>query len=75
MERSMKRVVAAALLSLLMAVPAFAQTKGRVSVGGTVTWVKPTDSEVGSLCRCRGARSPESEKGLGRGGRLELVQG
>jgi hypothetical protein len=31
------------------AVSAHAQTEGKISVGGTVTWVKPTDSEVGPL--------------------------
>jgi hypothetical protein len=34
---------------LAVGAPVAAQTKGRVSVGGTVTWVKPTDSEVGTL--------------------------
>jgi hypothetical protein len=43
------RTIAVALLALCTAVPAAAQTKGRVSVGGSVTWVKPTDSEVGPL--------------------------
>jgi hypothetical protein len=45
----MKRAILVAMLLLCMAVPAAAQTKGRVSVGGTVTFVQPTDSEVGSL--------------------------
>jgi hypothetical protein len=34
---------------LCAAGPAAAQTKGRISVGGSVTWVNTTDSEVGSL--------------------------
>ena len=46
----MKYVVAIALLCVCAAVPAEAQTKGRVSVGGTRSRsVQPTDSEVGSL--------------------------
>ena len=45
----MKRVLTIALLSLSIAVSAAAQTKGRISVGGSVTFVQPTDSEVGSL--------------------------
>ena len=40
--------VVTALLSCTV-VPAAAQTKGRVSVGASVTWVNPTDSEVHSL--------------------------
>ena len=70
MERSMKRAVAAALLSLLMAVPAVAQTKGRVSVGGTVTWVKPTDSEVGSLVGVGALVRLNPKKGWGVAGGL-----
>ena len=66
----MKRAVAAALLSLLMAVPAFAQTKGRVSVGGTVTWVKPTDSEVGSLVGVGALVRLNPKKGWGVAGGL-----
>jgi hypothetical protein len=45
----MKYVVAIALLCVGAAVPAEAQTKGRVSAGGTVSFVQTTDSEVGSL--------------------------
>jgi hypothetical protein len=46
---SMKRIVVIALLCVCSGVPAEAQTQGRVSVGGTVSFVQPTDSEVGSL--------------------------
>ena len=70
MECSIKRVVATVLLALLMAVPAFAQTKGRVSVGGTVTWVKPTDSEVGSLWGVGGLVRLNPKKGWGVAGGL-----
>jgi hypothetical protein len=70
MECSMKRAVTAALLSLLVAVPAFAQTKGRVSVGGTVTWVKPTDSEVGSLVGVGALVRLNPKKGWGVAGGL-----
>ena len=45
----MKRVLSLVAMLVLVAVPAAAQTKGRVSIGGTVTYVYPTDSEVGSL--------------------------
>jgi hypothetical protein len=45
----MKYVVATALLCVSAAVPAAAQTKGRVSAGGTVSFVQTIDSEVGSL--------------------------
>ena len=69
----MKRVAAAALLSLVMALvatPAFAQTKGRVSVGGSVTWVKPTDSEVGSLVGAGPLVRLNPKKGWGLAGGL-----
>lgn len=45
----MKRVLTIAALMLSCAVSADAQTEGRISVGGSVTFVQPTDSEVGSL--------------------------
>jgi outer membrane protein with beta-barrel domain len=45
----MKRVVAIAVLSVCCAAPAEAQTKGKVSVGGTVSFLHTTDGEVGSL--------------------------
>ena len=70
----MTRVVAAALLALLTAVPAFAQTKGRVSVGGTVTWVKPTDSEVGSLVGFGALVRRNPKKGWGVAGGLSWFQ-
>ena len=44
----MTRVLTIAALLVTFAVPAAAQTKGRVSVGGTVTYVKPTDSADGT---------------------------
>jgi hypothetical protein len=43
----MTRVLTIAALLLTFTAPA-AQTKGRVSVGGTVTYVKPTDSAEGT---------------------------
>jgi hypothetical protein len=46
---SMKYIVATALLFVLAAIPAEAQTKGRISVGGTVSLISPTDAEVDSL--------------------------
>lgn len=45
----MGRACVVAALLLCTAVSAAAQTEGRVSVGASVTWVNPTDSEVRSL--------------------------
>ena len=45
----MKRLAVVVTVLLCSALPAAAQTKGRVSVGGSVTFIKPTDSEVQSL--------------------------
>ena len=44
----MTRVLTIAALLLTFTAPAAAQTKGRVSVGGTVTCIKPTDSADGT---------------------------
>lgn len=45
----MKHVLVGGALLLCSAAAAQAQTEGRVSVGGSVTFVKPTDSDVNSL--------------------------
>jgi hypothetical protein len=45
----MKRLLAIGTLVLSTAAPAVAQTKGKVSVGASVTWIKPTDSDLQSL--------------------------
>src|SRR5262245_33441105 len=45
----MKRVIVIVFVLLGVATSVLAQTKGRVSVGASVTWVKPTDSDVDSL--------------------------
>ena len=45
----MKRALVLIALLLCTAVSTAAQTQGRVSVGASVTWVNPTDSEVQSL--------------------------
>lgn len=45
----MKRVAAIAVVLLGSASPALAQTEGRVSVGGSITFVKPTDNDVKSV--------------------------
>jgi hypothetical protein len=45
----MKRASIAALLCLCSAATAAAQTEGKVTVGASVTYVKPTDSDVQSL--------------------------
>ena len=45
----MRRTLVVTALLLCAAVPAAAQTEGRVSVGASVSWVHPTDSEVQTL--------------------------
>jgi hypothetical protein len=45
----MTRALASAFLLICTATSAFAQTEGRVSVGGSVTFVKPTDSDLNSF--------------------------
>ena len=45
----MTRAVVLGVMVLCAAVPVAAQTKGRVSVGGTVTFVQPTDKDVQSV--------------------------
>ena len=45
----MNRVVAIAVLLVSLASSAAAQTEGRVSVGGSITFIKPTDNEVNSV--------------------------
>jgi hypothetical protein len=49
MRESMKRAFVAATLLLSTAVQTAAQTEGRLSVGASVTYVNPTDSEVQPL--------------------------
>lgn len=45
----MTRVIVLGLMVLCAAMPASAQTKGRVSVGGTLTLTEPTDKDVKSV--------------------------
>jgi hypothetical protein len=66
----MTRVLTIAALFLTFAVPAAAQTKGRVSVGGSVTYVKPTDGDVGSLVGYGGLVRLNPKKGWGLAGGL-----
>jgi hypothetical protein len=66
----MKRVVPIVILLGLAAAPAAAQTKGRVSIGGSVTWVFPTDSEVGSLVGAGPLIRLNPKKGWGLAGGL-----
>jgi hypothetical protein len=47
--KSMRQTFVVTALLLCTAVSAAAQTEGRVSVGASVTWVNPTDSEVRPL--------------------------
>src|SRR5262245_2912053 len=49
MEIVMKRNVILACLVACAATPAAAQTKGKVSVGGSVTYLATTDGEVGNV--------------------------
>jgi Outer membrane protein beta-barrel domain len=66
----MKRALVFATLVLFSAIPAAAQTKGRISVGGTVTFIQPTDSEVGSLVGFGGLVRLNPKKGFGVAGGL-----
>jgi len=45
----MRRVAAIVIVLSSMGSSAFAQTEGRVSVGGSITFVKPTDEDVNSV--------------------------
>ncbi len=69
----MKRALTIATLLLTIAGSAAAQTKGRVSVGGSVTFVQPTDSEVGSLVGIGPLVRLNPEEGMGPCRRAELV--
>ena len=66
----MKRALTIATLLLTIAGSAAAQTKGRVSVGGSVTFVQPTDSEVGSLVGIGPLVRLNPKKGWGPAGGL-----
>jgi Outer membrane protein beta-barrel domain len=66
----MKYALTITTLLLLTALPAAAQTKGRISVGGSVTFVQPTDSEVGSLVGIGGLVRLNPKKGWGVAGGL-----
>ena len=66
----MSRVLTIAALLLTFAVPVAAQTKGRVSVGGSVTYIKPTDGEVGPLVGYGGLVRLNPKKGWGLAGGL-----
>jgi hypothetical protein len=66
----MKRALTIATLFLSIAGPAAAQTEGRVSVGGSVTFVQPTDSEVGSLVGIGPLVRLNPKKGWGPAGGL-----
>ena len=66
----MKRALTIATLLLAVAGSAAAQTKGRVSVGGSVTFVQPTDSEVGSLIGIGPLVRLNPKKGWGPAGGL-----
>ena len=66
----MKRALTIATLFLTVAGAAAAQTKGRVSVGGSVTFVQPTDSEVGSLVGIGPFVRLNPKKGWGTAGGL-----
>ena len=66
----MKRALTIATLVLFSAVPAAAQTKGRISVGGSVTFMQPTDSDVGSLVGIGGLVRLNPKKGWGVAGGL-----
>ena len=66
----MKKVVAIALLCMCVGVPAAAQTEGRVGIGASVTWMSPTDSDVGSLVGFGPLIRLNPKKGFGIAGAL-----
>ncbi len=66
----MTRALTIVTLLLFITLPAAAQTKGRISVGGSVTFVQPTDSEVGSLVGIGGLVRLNPKKGWGVAGGL-----
>jgi hypothetical protein len=66
----MKCVVATVLLCACAAVPVEAQTKGRVSAGGSVSFLQPTDSEVGSFVGVGALVRLNPKKGWGLAGGL-----
>ena len=68
----MKRALSIVAMLALAAVPAAAQTEGKISVGGSVSYVIPTDSEV-DRSWARSARAAQPQEGLGYCRRPELV--
>ena len=66
----MQKVVATALLCMCVAAPAAAQTEGRVGIGASVTWMSPTDSDVGSLTGWGPLIRLNPKKGFGIAGAL-----
>jgi hypothetical protein len=70
----MKRVLSIATLLVLAAVPAAAQTKGKVSIGGTVTYAFLTDSEVDSLVGFGPLIRLNPKKGWGIAGGLSWLR-
>ena len=69
----MKRALTIAMLLLTIAGSAAAQTEGRVSVGGIVTFVQPTDSEVESLVGIGPLVRLNPKERMGPGRRTQLV--
>ena len=61
----MKRALSIVAMLALAAVPAAAQTKGKISIGGSVTYVIPTDGEVDSLVGFGPLIRLNPKKGLG----------
>ena len=66
----MKYLAATALSCALAAIPAAAQTKGRVSVGGSMSFVNPTGDGVGSLVGIAPLVRLNPRKGWGAAGGL-----
>lgn len=66
----MKRALVLATMLLCFATSAAAQTEGRISVGGSVTFVQPTDSEVQSLVGFGPLVRLNPKKGWGLAGAL-----
>jgi hypothetical protein len=66
----MTRVIVLASTVVCLATSAAAQTEGRVSVGGSVTFVKPTDNDVQSLVSAGPLVRLNPKKGWGLAGAL-----
>jgi hypothetical protein len=70
----MTRAIVLGVLAFCAAIPASAQTKGRVSVGGTVTLAQPTDKDVKSVVTFGPLVRLNPKKGWGLAGGLSWFE-